>query len=225
MRAGDFFWKSDRGLTTLLLFLVLGLLVVVPLVAAGVLSILFVEVAFSLILLSGVTSVAVGRGAKIGVSLLVVIAIGTKSARVLFPTVGLRLLDTGLSLLAVLILTALVLKQVFRKGRITLHRVQGAVAAYLLLGFAFATAYELCLLLSPSAIRLSADSGVGFLQVPRLLYFSFVTLTTVGYGDILPVHPVVRSLAMTEALIGQLYPAVLIARLVSLEIVTRTEPR
>ena len=59
MRAGDFFWKSDRGLTTLLLFLVLGLLVVVPLVAAGVLSILFVEVAFSLILLSGVTF---GRG-------------------------------------------------------------------------------------------------------------------------------------------------------------------
>jgi len=72
MRAGDVLWKSDRGLTTLLVFLVLGLLVVVPLVAAGVLSVLFVEIAFGLILVSGVVSVAAGRWPKIGVSALVI---------------------------------------------------------------------------------------------------------------------------------------------------------
>jgi voltage-gated potassium channel Kch len=155
----------------------------------------------------------------------VILALSTKSVLMAFPTPGLSLLDKGLSLLAVLILTALVLTQVFRKGRITLHRVQGAVAAYLLLGFAWAIAYEFSLLLDPGAIRFPDASGVGFLLVPRLLYFSFVTLTTVGYGDIVPVHPAVRSLAVTEALIGQLYPAVLIARLVSLEIVSRNEPR
>ena len=48
------------------------------------------------------------------------------------------------------------------------------------------------------------------------MYFSFVTLTTVGYGDISPVARAARSLAMLEALIGQLYPAVILARLVSL---------
>jgi hypothetical protein len=51
-----------------------------------------------------------------------------------------------------------------------------------------------------------------------LIYFSFVTLTTVGYGDILPMHPVARSLCNLESIIGQLYPATLLARLVSLEI-------
>jgi hypothetical protein len=49
-------------------------------------------------------------------------------------------------------------------------------------------------------------------------YYSFVTLTTVGYGDITPVHPLARSLAVFEALTGQLYPAILLARLVSLEV-------
>jgi len=142
-----------------------------------------------------------------------------------FPSPGLNLFDRAVSLLAVLILTALVLMQVFRKGRITLHRVQGAVAAYLLLGFAWAIVYEISFLLNPDAIRFPDNSGVGLLMVPRLLYFSFVALTPVGYGDIVPVHPAVRSLAVTEALIGQLYPVVLIARLVSLEIVSRIEPR
>ena len=51
---------------------------------------------------------------------------------------------------------------------------------------------------------------------PTSIYFSFVTLTTVGYGDVTPVDPVARSLAVAEALTGQLYPAILLARLVSL---------
>jgi voltage-gated potassium channel Kch len=55
----------------------------------------------------------------------------------------------------------------------------------------------------------------------RLIYFSFATLTTVGYGDITPVHPIARSLAMLEALIGQLFPVILIARLVSMELYYR----
>lgn len=50
----------------------------------------------------------------------------------------------------------------------------------------------------------------------RFIYFSFVTLTTVGYGDVTPVHPVARSLAVAEARAGQLYPAIRLARLVSL---------
>jgi hypothetical protein len=52
----------------------------------------------------------------------------------------------------------------------------------------------------------------------KLVYFSFVTLTSVGYGDIVPVHPVARSLCNLESIIGQLYPATLLARLVTLEL-------
>ena len=54
------------------------------------------------------------------------------------------------------------------------------------------------------------------------MYFSYVTLTTVGYGDITPLYPVARTLAAAEALVGQLYPAILIGRLVSLQIASRS---
>jgi hypothetical protein len=54
-----------------------------------------------------------------------------------------------------------------------------------------------------------------------LAYYSFVTLTTMGYGDITPVHPTARSAAVVEALVGQLFPAILIARLVAMELATR----
>ena len=60
-------------------------------------------------------------------------------------------------------------------------------------------------------------------KMQTFAYFSFVTLTTVGYGDITPVHPVARVLAVGEALVGQLYPAILIGRLVSLQITSRPQ--
>jgi hypothetical protein len=58
-----------------------------------------------------------------------------------------------------------------------------------------------------------------------LLYFSFTCLTTVGFGDITPLHPMARDLANLEAVIGQLYPATLLARLVSLELEHRRQPK
>ena len=84
---------------------------------------------------------------------------------------------------------------------------------YLLVGLIFAYAFQVIYLFAgtPSYNNMNAYDFKGF------LYFSFVTLTTVGYGDITPVHPLARSLANFEALIGQLYPAILIARLVSME--------
>jgi hypothetical protein len=74
----------------------------------------------------------------------------------------------------------------------------------------------------------TAFSGLQPLQdnlavASNLIYFSFVTLTSVGYGDIVPVHPVARSLTNVEQVIGQLYPATLLARLVTLELKWRRE--
>ena len=56
----------------------------------------------------------------------------------------------------------------------------------------------------------------------HLIYYSFITLTTAGYGDVYPVHPAARSLAVTEALVGQLYIAIMIASLVGMALQTRS---
>jgi hypothetical protein len=115
-----------------------------------------------------------------------------------------------------------VLAHTFKPGVVTFHRVQGSVAVYLLLGLAWAHAYFLVALIHPGAFN-TPPAADGINEMPQFVYYSFVTLTTVGYGDITPIHPFARSLATLEALVGQLYPAILIARLVSLEIQGRME--
>jgi hypothetical protein len=119
----------------------------------------------------------------------------------------------------------LVLVQVFRDGPVTAHRIQGAVVVYLLVGLIWAAAYEIVFYFDPQAFAFANGvRGQGF-GVHGLVYFSYVTLATLGYGDITPLHPAARSLAVSEAFVGQLYPAILIARLVSLEIESRAARR
>ena len=91
----------------------------------------------------------------------------------------------------------------------------GAGAVYLLLGLTWASAYELLHILRPE-VWTGAASEAPVSQT--WIYYSFVTLTTMGYGDITPVHPVARSLAILEAVTGQLYLAITLARLVALHI-------
>ncbi|HEX4196528.1 MAG TPA: potassium channel family protein [Caulobacteraceae bacterium] len=101
----------------------------------------------------------------------------------------------------------------FDAGRITIHRIMGAVILYLYIGLIFSSLYRLmAVFLHPSFGGLP----VGRRNLSELLYFSLSTLTTSGYGDIVPVHPFVRSLANLESVIGQLYPATFLARLVTL---------
>ena len=103
----------------------------------------------------------------------------------------------------------------YRPGPVTRQRIQGSVAIYLLLGLTWASAYELLHILRPGAWT-GAASEAPISQT--WIYYSFVTLTTMGYGDITPVHPVARSLAILEAVTGQLYLAITLARLVALHI-------
>ena len=105
----------------------------------------------------------------------------------------------------------LMMMHIFRAGPITLHRVLGAVAAYLSIGITWGFAYYLAAMVNPGAIQFNTPIGQHEVPVARYVYFSFTTLTTIGYGDVIPVRPVARSLAVAEALIGQLYPAILIA--------------
>ena len=110
----------------------------------------------------------------------------------------------------------------------TAHRIQGAVAGYLLLSVIFAIAYSLVETIQPGSFQMSYCSRIsacGRVMNRAFYYFSVVTLTTTGYGDITAVNPFARTLVMMEALIGQLYTAILIARLVSLHVETKREKR
>jgi hypothetical protein len=113
---------------------------------------------------------------------------------------------------------------VFSKGRMTPDRVAGAIAVYLLLGLLWALLYGVIAATDPDAFH-----GLALFSLEEsgaqqdFIYFSFVTLTTLGYGDMSPVAPAAKTLAWFEAVFGQLYLAVTIARLVSLEVTHTAE--
>jgi hypothetical protein len=118
------------------------------------------------------------------------------------------------SLGALLLIAIAVGINVFAPRRAIGDRLVGAIVLYLLLGLIWGVLYWALGTRFPDAFSGHPGESVG---LTGWVYFSFVTLTTVGYGDITPIATGARSLAMLEALIGQLYPAVIIARLVSAE--------
>jgi len=209
---------TDYGLSALLVLLAILLFVIQPLAEIGIAGRFVSSLFFSLMLVSGVWAVAGNRSSATAVGVLVLSALTVRWARLLSGN-GSLVLSSVLAYVFCIVVAAIVLAQVFRKGRITFHRVRGAVAAYLLIGMAWAFAYETVALEWPGAFvfpdaRTVEPEGL----ISHFVYFSFVTLTTVGYGDVTARHPIARSLVTIEALIGQLFPAILLARLVSLEL-------
>jgi len=118
-------------------------------------------------------------------------------------------------------LTWVVAHAVYAPGRITFHRLQGAVVIYLSLAAIFASAYSLIWELSPGAFANLATQVGSSEEVATMLYFSLTTLTTTGYGDIVPIDPFARSLANLESVIGPFYLAITVARLVTMELEDR----
>jgi hypothetical protein len=115
-----------------------------------------------------------------------------------------------------------VARSIFAPGRVTYHRVVGAVLLYLTIAIIFAAFFTFLGTLDPKAfIGLSVQDSPKL--ATQLIYFSFTTLTTTGYGDVSPVHPLARSLCNLEAIFGQLYPATLVARLVTLQLAHQEE--
>ncbi len=122
----------------------------------------------------------------------------------------------AVGLLAFLLLSVVVLRAVFGPGRVTGHRIRGAVVLYLNLGLLFAFADRLLAELLPGAyLHLPPPEQKATFDA-AFDYLSFTTLTSLGTSDITPVHPVARSLCMLEATMGQLLPTVLIARVVTM---------
>jgi voltage-gated potassium channel len=117
-----------------------------------------------------------------------------------------------------------ILGYVLRGGRITLDKIFAAICVYLLIGYAWTFGYSLLEELAPGSLGVSPEAGPNDFvsRVMQLRYFSFMTLTTVGYGDVLPRSQAARTMAIFEAVMGQIYLAVLVARLVGLHIVHAT---
>jgi ion channel len=220
------FWLSDWSLSVLQALLVVDIFILGPVIQFRETPGALQPVVYSLFVVAA-TPIALTSRWRRCVSVLLgtlgVVSIVIRWTSCIHTNVMLACADTLASLAFCVVLTAVVLAQAYAPGPIDLRRIQGAVAAYLLLAYGWALAYRLVALGDPVAFSFAARDMPLQTLTARLLYFSMTTLTTVGYGDITPINPVARSLANLEGFIGQLFPALTLARLVSMQMSHRQQ--
>ena len=123
--------------------------------------------------------------------------------------------------------TVVILGYVIRSGKVTTDRIYAGICVYIFIGYAWAFAYSLLDEFQPGSFaaptQIASNNYID--RVIQMRYFSFVTLATIGYGDITPRTQTARTLTILEAIVGQFYMVALIGRLVSLQIVHVSGPR
>jgi hypothetical protein len=208
-------WQSEANLSLFLFLLILVGFVLPSLGFEKRNSSLYENIVFSVVLVVG-TAIAWGeRRLFVPTSLVVFVSIVLRWVAWRTPTKALVLWSVSTGMVAILMITAVLLWQVFRSGPVTVMRIQGAIAAYLSIGASWAHAYHIAALLDPGAFD-AAGSDVS--ANSSWINYSFGMLTTVGYEGIVPVHPLAHTLGSAEAVTGQMYLAVLVARLVSMQV-------
>jgi len=165
-----------------------------------------------LILICGIAAISEHRRLALSLAVLGAGIVAAYAAERVMPALNVATFHDALLLAALLLLAIAVAISVFASRRTVGDRLFGAIGLYLLIGAIWATLYAAIANTTPNAFAGQLATGATMFDWG---YFSLVTLTTVGYGDITPVAHLARSLAALEALIGQLYPAIIIARLVS----------
>ena len=191
---------------------------------AGAGSNLF-RISFTLLLAASVFAVSESRRVLyVGLSIAIpAIAVGWAA-----DAMNVRHLYTANMVFSILMLSftsAVIVRAVLARRRVDADTVLGGICVYLLLAAIFMLLHGLVEHISPSSYLAGGDS-IGRWDakagrdafIANLFYFSAVTMTTLGYGDIAPVTRVARFLSITEAMVGQLYVAIFVARLVALQV-------
>ncbi|HMF22433.1 MAG TPA: ion channel [Pseudolabrys sp.] len=213
---------SDQLLSLLTVLLLVMLFVVAPIQAAGffIAEVEVFGVIVGLAMVAGVLVMSASPTASAIILAAFSLNVFVVIARLTKPSPYDLYLVAAAWFIIVCTLGFVVGQKVFGPGNVSFHRIAGAVLLYLLIALAFVSLFTLVALRVPSAFNglVLEDNRK---MASNLIYFSFVTLTSTGYGEIFPVHPIARSLCNLETIIGQLYPATLLARLVTLEIAGR----
>ncbi|MFC1668726.1 ion channel [Chlamydiota bacterium] len=203
-------------------------LILFPFLSEFSLGSLFLEVFFTFILLSGIFVLSERKKLLFFAVGLAIITLAINWTHYFIKNSILFSLSHILYLSFFLLTILSILIHIFKSETITAEKIFGAISVYFLIGITWALLFSLIEYLLPGSFALSiVDSSsvsVDFSETSKsfpFLYYSLVTLTTLGYGDITPISPPAQILSAFEAMLGQLYLAILIARLVGLHILHR----
>jgi len=220
-------WLSTRVYFSVLLAFLFSLFILQPVTHTRILGVELGGLLLTLVFIGAVLAVKQHRALFVVALLLAVPGLIVTFMR---PEAasdsGLHLVADGLVISLFFLVCACIVIDLFSDHEVDLGSISAALCIYLLIGLGFAFVYDAIGRLDPGAFAgLSADvagAGRGF---SGLMYFSFVTLTTLGYGDVTPLTPTARNFAMLQALLGQVVLVVLVARLVGMQVASATMSR
>lgn len=205
-----------------------GLLLAYPFWSRTALGLATFDIVFWSVILASIYAISRRRWSfLVGLSLAVP-ALGTDIALYFYRGGKLALASCLLDLIFLIFVTGVIIGYVVRQERVGMDKILGAISAYLLLGLVWALIYGALELSYPGSFRLVQGLGAGtevahsvphWADLDNFIYYSLVTLSTLGYGDIVAVTRAARSWSAVEAIVGQLYMAILLARLIGLQIV------
>jgi hypothetical protein len=186
---------------------------------------LFLEPAFCIMLLMGIWSLGIEKKWLIvGGVILVVSGILSATINFFLEIPEFLLVNIGVMFVFTLASTWIASRHLLLSGEIDINKIIGAICVYLLLGLNWALSYLFINFAIPESFHGLASTDIRT-QFSEFLYYSFVTITTLGYGDLTPVRPFARTFAYLEAIVGQFYVAVLVAWLVGMYLSGKTQHR
>ncbi len=202
-----------------LLIALLSVFVVYPFFQHELIEIIVLDIVLLAMLVAGIYTVVDKKILLVIALLLAIPMFGGRWANYFYADPVLLEIDYGFGAMFFLFNAITIISYVLQQKNVTHDMIFGAICGYLLIGVSWAFTYSLVAFLEPGSFAMAASGQTSQGDVlPDFFYYSFVTLTTLGYGDITPVGPVARSLSTLEAIVGQIYLTVLVARLVGLHI-------
>jgi hypothetical protein len=209
---------SDYALTALLVLESLILFIAAPLAGMGIRLPLVVGALVLAPLVLAIVIISSSTGARLLAMAAAALGVTGVAFRISHPSLVTVWLGHVAVIMAVIAISLVIGKAVFASGRITHHRIEGAVILYLNIAVAFTSIFRMISELDPAAFADFSGHQPEAAALSGMLYFSFTTLTATGFGEILPINPLARSMANLESVLGQLYLAILLARLVTMHV-------
>lgn len=199
----------------------LVLFIAAPLAGMGFRVPLFLGGLVCVPLVVAIVVISSSTGARLLVTLAACLAAAGAAIRINHPSLVTVWLGHMAVIAAVVAISMVIGKAVFAPGRISHHRIEGGVILYLNIAMVFTSIYRMIGELDPAAFAAVPGQQTETAALSSMLYFSFTTLTATGFGEIVAVNPLARSMANLETVLGQLYLAILLARLVTMHVESR----
>ncbi|TRX37238.1 two pore domain potassium channel family protein [Flavobacterium sp. ZT3R18] len=209
------FWDKESGLSGMLVLLFAMHFVLIPLFGSYSSFMVTINIFWMLFLVAGIISLSKTKRQAIQISIIPFLFMLFGWINVFDASPFFIMLDIILTICTFGLLIFLVLVKVFEPGPITGYRVIGSIVVYMILANLWAVIYLFTYEQIPGSFSITLPPFESNTLQANFLYFSYITITTTGFGEIVPLHPFARSLVQIEAIIGVLYPVILIGRLVS----------